>query len=70
MIFTVYPDALSSFPIDAAVIHFPKPEITPPVTKINFMSILFKKNKKRLNKTTGATFVLMVVSKKSGFFLV
>ena len=43
MILTLYPDALRSFPIDAAVIHFPKPEITPPVTKINFMIFFQKK---------------------------
>jgi hypothetical protein len=45
---------LSSFPIDAAVIPFHKPEITPPVTKINFIGY-FSKNKKRLNKTRGDT---------------
>jgi hypothetical protein len=43
-IFIVYPHALSSLPIDAAVIHLPKPEITPPVTKISFM-VFFRKLK-------------------------
>lgn len=43
MILTLYQDALRSFPIDAAVIHFPKPEITPPVTKINFILFFLEK---------------------------
>ena len=46
MILMVYPHALSSFPIEAAVIHFPNPEITPPVTKISFI-ISISKNKKQ-----------------------
>jgi hypothetical protein len=46
MMLILYPHALSSFPIEAAVIHFPNPEITHPVTKISFI-ILISKNKKR-----------------------
>ncbi|MEI6672103.1 MAG: hypothetical protein WCL02_01770 [bacterium] len=46
MISILYPHDFSNFPIDAAVIHFPRPEITPPVTKINFMRLLFKEIKK------------------------
>jgi hypothetical protein len=50
----LYPHALRSLPTEAAVIHFPNPEITPQVTKISFMMIS-EKNKKRLNKTAGTT---------------
>gem|GEM_PF-2828372 len=35
--FTLYHALTSSFPRDAAAIHFPIPEITPQVTKINFI---------------------------------
>jgi hypothetical protein len=46
MIPTEYQEAFNNFPIEAAVMPFPKPEITPHVTKINFMLVYFRKIKK------------------------
>ena len=38
---TLYPLEVKSFPSEAAMIPLPKEEVTPPVTNIYFVEILF-----------------------------